>query len=217
MRQMEILALYLLIRNWLNATVDGSNIITDWQGIPSSNNADAAATISINTGQKLSMLFHTHPSIGNGTLSVFSDADLIAIATSIRRQAITTDKFVAYLATSKGTYLALTITDPQKLLDLLYSETFPASGEGIGDSDWGKIIASEKKFKSLQDKYYNVNNPNRLLIETNTDNEKVLKNFLKFLNDADAGVNIYESDSNFSSFKRLVLNGENVERKTTCN
>jgi hypothetical protein len=195
-------------------TFEGSNAITEWQGSPSV----PEAYINYNPSDELTALFHTHPDIGSGTLACFSDEDLAGIAVLIRFGDIAADKFVAYLATKKGTYLALTITNPTKFLNLFYSKTFPENGVGITTNDWPKVIASDKALEEPLYKYYDPKNKNRLIKETDTDTENVLKQFLNFLKEADAGVALFETDATFSSFTRLELtNPTTINRSNLCN
>jgi hypothetical protein len=199
-------------------TFEGSNAISEWQGVGSSSNEDAYVDLTYNLTDKFTAFFHTHPAIGSGTLACFSDGDLAAIATLIRTNNLKTDTFVAYLATKKGTYLALTITNPTKFLDLFYSKTFPPSGVGITTNDWPKVIASEKALEEPLKKYYDPKNKNRLIKETDTDTENVLKQFLNFLKEADAGVALFETDATFSTFTRLELtNPTTINRSNICN
>ena len=151
-------------------------------------------------------------------MACFSDEDLAGIAALIRFGDIAADKFVAYLATKKGTYLALTITNPTKFLNLFYSKTFPENGVGITTNDWPKVIASDKALEEPLYKYYDPKNKNRLIKETDTDTENVLKQFLNFLKEADAGVALFETDATFSSFTRLELtNPTTINRSNLCN
>ena len=199
-------------------TFEGSNAISEWQGVGSSSNEDAYVDLTYNLTDKFTAFFHTHPAIGSGTLACFSDGDLAAIATLIRTNNLKTDTFVAYLATKKGTYLALTITNPTKFLDLFYSKTFPENGVGITANDWPRVIASDKALKEPLKKYYSPENKNRLIKETDTDTENVLKQFLNFLKEADAGVALFETDATFSTFTRLELtNPTTINRSNICN
>ncbi|MFY7666350.1 hypothetical protein [Flavobacterium sp.] len=164
---------------------------------------------------KLMFLAHNHPD--DNTYSVFSLADLAGIARMLRQGRISVNNFVAYLATKKGTYLAITISDPEKLVNLLYSRTFNDDGTDIPADQWPKIVESEKNFDYLYKRYWKTENPSRLIQETDTDNENVLTQFLKFLRDADAGVNLFETDATFSNFKKLNLTNNNeIDRTQVC-
>ncbi len=168
--------------------------------------------LTIPTGAKVKLFGHDH--IGNNTVSVFSPMDLIGIAKLIRLGSIDHKDFVAYVATNKGTYLAITISDPQKLLDLLYYQTFKNM---IDAPDMMRALASRDKFLPLYEKYFDDQNPNALIKTTDTNNENVMKQFLKFLNEADAGVNIFESDPTFTNFTKLKLkNNGTIDRSQVC-
>lgn len=182
----------------------------DIAGLPNTNEID----ITVPAG-KLMFLAHNH--LGDNTYSVFSLADLAGIARLIRQGRISVNNFVAYLATKKGTYLAITISDPDKLVNLLYSRTFNDDGTDIPADQWPKIVESEKNFDYLYKRYWKTENPSRLIQETDTDNENVLTQFLKFLRDADAGVNLFETDATFSNFKKLNLTNNNeIDRTQVC-
>ena len=196
-------------------TFEGSNAISEWQGVSSSNNEDAHVDLTYNLSDKFTSIFHTHPDIGDGTFACFSLEDLAMIAYLIRLNNIKTDTFVAYLATDKGTYLALTITSPTKFLDLMFSETYP---QGIdNNTNMSRYYSSYNKLKPLKNKFYNPKNPSRKIKETDTDTENVLKQFIKFLDQADAGVKVFETDENYTNFSEIKRNFFGALVRKPCN
>jgi hypothetical protein len=69
-------------------------------------------------------------------------------------------------------------------------------------------------YEPILKKYYDdETNP---LIKENAqgaaNNEQQLKYFMQFLEEADAGITVFETDENFNTFTELNLNGSNVQR-----
>lgn len=154
--------------------------------------------------------------IGEGTFSVFSFEDLALFAEILYNYKLNSGTFVAFLATSDGTRYALTINDHNKFLDLffMYAKDLPSDVNEI--NRWKQ---SQKKLKPLKWKYYDKDNPDRKISETDDDNNEVLKQFLTFLNDGDAGISLFEANSAYDSFQPVILNqlGEVDRTSNPCN
>ena len=123
------------------------------------------------------------------------------------------DKFVALLSTDKGTYYALTITDITKFADFFYFQN------NSGQASQGNIMKwfnSQKNASKLREKYFN-NKDNPLIKETDTDNNNVLDKFLDFINEANLGVTLFETDTNFDSFTKVEKEPDGTIKRTHCN
>ena len=161
---------------------------------------------------------HTHPGGGElQTYSIFSYNDLRLFSNLIHNGKLQSSNFVAYLTTSKGTNYAITIKDVSKLQNFFLC--FNEDGNGQNMTEW---INSYNSSLLLLNKYflgYENNNGNYvdpLITEHNTDNEDVLKKFLEFLEEADLGILISETDENFENPKMLKLFNNTITREE-CN
>lgn len=140
---------------------------------------------------------HTHPNDSLGTYSIFSFKDLAAMSNSLSTGNLDSSKFVAFLSTSKGTHYALTIDDPNKFLDFFYYWNNSATPSNF--STW---YNSYNRAQNLEKVFYlDPNNP--LISQTDTNNGNVLVKFLSFMNQADMGVSLFETNSTFDNFTRL--------------
>jgi len=165
---------------------------------------------------------HTHPNIGNGTLSVFSSDDLVAIATFIRNNKIT-GNFTAYLTTKKGTQYALTIQDPVKFLDFFFYLVIKNQEDQLTPAENVKLFNSLFKSKPLMYKYFDIDNPSRKINAFDNDNNRVLRQFLNFMDEADAGFTLFDAapthsnEAPFTTFRKLKLRNGQPHRQTACN
>ena len=174
--------------------------------------SESGVAYNSNPPKAYTVVSHTHDAYGtdgNGTYSVFSFDDLKYLAETIYNNKID-GTFVATLATHKGTFYAMTINDPSKLLNLFYYKIvdYPTTADEVA-----KYTTSKEVLYSLDKEYFNKLNPNRKIKVTETNNELTLKHFLKFLELGDAGVTLFETDAQFNNFQPLSLDAMgNVER-----
>jgi hypothetical protein len=188
--------------------------------IGTANNASVA--IQSNPINKYKAFVHTHPNIPPGTSSVFTPADLIEIARIIENDKLT-DSFVAFLTTKKGTQYAITIQNPTKFANFFYSQLFDNVSDAIALDPINAFTIRERyynsydSFQPLFDEYFDPKNNNAKIKITDTDKENVLKEFLNFMDEADAGFTLFETDINASTFKKLKLKNGEPERQTPCN
>ena len=186
-----------------------------------------SVAIQSNPTNKYKAFVHTHPNIPPGTLSVFSPADLIEIARIINNDKIT-GGFVAFLTTKKGTQYAITIQNPTKFVDFFYSQLFDNVSSAIATDPINALAISDRFYNSLNaftpvyNDYFNPNlNPK--IKRTDTENEEVLKEFLNFMDEANAGFTIFDASpittggQPFQSFRKIVLRNGEPLRKDPCN
>ncbi|MEM9680479.1 MAG: hypothetical protein AAF901_09155, partial [Bacteroidota bacterium] len=184
----------------VSLSIDNQNSIHAEQGTQGT----SGVTFNTNPIHPYTVVAHTHDAYGldgNGTLSVFSFDDLKYLAETIFNDKID-GTFVAILITNKGTRYAMTINDTSKFLDLFYYKVvdFPSTPE-----EYGKYGTSRNELKPLLDEYYDLENPNRKIKATETNNETTLRHFLKFLEEGGAGVSLYEANADFSNFQPVTL------------
>lgn len=199
---------------------ENSNELVEAQG----NNGAAAVNLNytITHPTNTEALVHTHPNDTDGTYSVFSFDDLIAISRILANDQLDTGTFVAYLVTKKGndlTYYALTINNKTKFKE--FFSTF-------NDSNYNYLTAtqeekdnrteSRRKIDLLRKKYYDdVANP--LISQANTYRDLMLSQFLKFMEDADMGTTVFKTDENFNDFERVSYNTSSLNniKEQDCN
>lgn len=139
---------------------------------------------------------HTHNSPASSTYSVFSFADLLALADLLKKNKIDTNNFVAFLATADGTYYALTIENTQNFLKF-----FAVKGDPLFDMN----IATKRV--ELASKYYGelVPNPSPIIDYNTTPlNDEIA--FLNLLQNNNLGLSLLESNSTFTSFEKVTFN-----------
>lgn len=186
-----------------------------------------SVAIQSNPTNKYKAFVHTHPNIPPGTLSIFSPADLIEIARIINNDKIT-GSFVAFLTTKKGTQYAITIQNPTKFVDFFYSQLFDNVSSAIATDPINALAISDRFYNSLNaftpvyNDYFNPNlNPK--IKRTDTENEEVLKEFLNFMDEANAGFTLFDASpittggQPFQSFRKIVLRNGEPLRKEPCN
>ena len=86
-----------------------------------------------------------------------------------------------------------------------------------------RFWASEDLFNPLYKKYFDPDlnpkikgtNPNDLQIIEKNEND--LKEFLNFMDGANTGFNLFETDNTFNTFTKLKLKNGETERETPCN
>lgn len=188
-----------------------STTVNPIQNIP----AGIGGKININTSppNPYVVIAHTHDALGNGqtTYSVFSMEDLALLANLANNNQID-GEILFYLATADGTQYLLTIDNIEKLKDFFGNTSNTAVG---GSFDSAKFI----KNSEIQNKYFY---PVIGKIQPNSSsNENDLIAFLEFLKEAKLGVSMYEVDSTFTTYTKVVLKkvaGINtVDRKPCIN
>lgn len=192
----------------VSMTIDNQNNIQAEQGVQGT----AGVSFETNPTNPYAVVAHTHDAFGldgSGTFSVFSFDDLRYLAQTIHNDKID-GTFVTILMTNKGTRYAMTINDTSKILDLFYYTVvdFPSTTEEIN-----RYMESKQQLEPLFEEYYNLRNENRKIRVTPSDNnitaeqfnETTLKHFLKFLDEGDAGVSLYEANEDFSNFQPVTL------------
>ncbi|PJX28593.1 hypothetical protein CAP47_00005 [Psychroflexus sp. S27] len=200
--------------------IENQTNIKDYEG----SNTYPEISVTLGNSDKLEALAHNHPTTTPLSLSTFSPSDLIAIAKLIRENRIT-DDFIAFLTTKQGTQYAITISDSTKFLDFLFYKIFnPNTGIlDVPPSDHQKYWSSKDLFTPLYKKYFNPDfnpkikgtNPNDSEIIEKNEND--LKEFLNFMDEANAGFNLFETDNTFNTFTKLKLKNGETERETPCN
>jgi hypothetical protein len=167
---------------------------------------------NLNPINKYIAFSHTHNAATDGTYSVFSFADLRTLSAIVYNNKIDSGKFLATLSTSKGTHYLLTINDISKFEKFFYY----FNNSGTNPSTIQQYLNSYNKASPIEKKYYRDPTTPRIS-QTNTDNEAVLKEFLEFLNEADMGVTLYETDATFNNFMRVSKpSGSNKISRDLC-
>lgn len=163
---------------------------------------------------------HIHPNDTEGTYSIFGYDDLVAISKILDNNKLDTGTFVAFLITKKGenlTYYAMTINKKSKFENLFYSESNYAS-KNDSDQEKERISQSFNALNPLRVKYFE--HPSSPLIAPfNVDSQQMLKQFLKFMAEADMGATLFTTDANFSDFKRVSFDATNFNgiKEQNCN
>ena len=75
-----------------------------------------------------------------------------------------------------------------------------------------KYSSSSQNAWELQEKYYS--SKSALIKETNTNNEDVLNKFLKFMEEADMGMTVFETDATFETFTKVFLTMSGTVRRS---
>jgi len=151
------------------------------------------------------------------TYSVFSLDDLEKIADLVKLN-YTTQRFVTFLSTGKGTHFALTINNQSKLLDFFdyyFNRNNPPNG---GYEELNEYLDKQAAYKNISKEYYD-KNFGLINASTTNNNHQDLENFLKFLDEADMGVSLFKTDASFNEFTQIKYNsnldGNNIE-ETPC-
>lgn len=56
-----------------------------------------------------------------------------------------------------------------------------------------------------------------MITETDTDNTNVLDKFLDFMKEADLGITLFETNTNFDSFTKVEKDQTGTVKRTNCN
>lgn len=191
------------------ALIDGAN-----PNIKEESGTTAVANVQIPNlpiGQKYKSFAHTHSNTSGGTYSVFSYDDLKRMSMLLHSRQLVADKFVIFVSSYKGTHYALTIRDKTKFEKFFYY--FNNNGEVSNMFEW---LNSFNKAMQIREKYFQ--DPTDALIkETDTNNSNVLDKFLDFINEADLGTALFESNANFDSFTKVEKDESGTIKRTNCN
>lgn len=166
---------------------------------------------------KVTSFVHTHPNDTNGTFSVFSFDDLIALAKIIANDKMDTGTFVAFLITKKGdnlTHYALTINNKSKFKDF-FNSYLDFDFNTATQEQKDKRRDSFKKANPLRTKYYE-HPTSPKISKNNVNKEQMLTEFLNFMEEADMGTTLFETDENFETFTRVKKSILGVKR-LPCN
>ena len=183
------------------------------QNMPNISNQGGSIKPNLNPSNKYIMMAHTHDvsgSTGNGTYSIFSWGDLATINRLIVEGHIKTSEFIFYVITADGTRYALTIENSNKLSEVFYY--IPEN------STMGSFVDGEKMMKmdKIRQQYYD-SKENINAITITSDKNKDKKTFLKFIKEADLGVQLFEVDSTFQNYTKLSLNNNDEINYENCN
>lgn len=168
--------------------------------------------INTNPSQPYVMLAHTHDAYGSdgtGTYSIFSSGDMAVISNLIQKNKIDLDNFVFYVITADGTRYAMTINCAECLKPFCYP-----CGESFSV---GTVLDMERMKNTdafIRNAYKDIDG-----IHTQSDPQNDIKSFLKFIQEANLGVNLFEVDATFSNFQKLELESKtsNIIKKPCPN
>lgn len=179
--------------------------IEERQGDPNTRSADVSYTMF--HSNRIKGWVHTHNNgVGvNGTYSIFSFEDLIAMSKWLNNDKIKSDKFVAFLITKKGnnyTRYAMTINDKNKFKEF-FSPYQVINFSSLSNEGKSKLQESSKKSYALRDKYYDHNNAR--IKAQNVNQEQIMKEFLALMSESNMGVSLFKADETFSNFTQVTL------------
>lgn len=164
---------------------------------------------------------HNHDSYGDngqGTFSVFSLADLIAIADILDKGNLNLGTFIAFLATNDNTQYALRITNAKKFQDLFFAWVGAGQNRNFSNpSDFIKFRNSINIVNNLNTKYFDPTNSNALIKTNSNNNVQDLISFLKLIKEGNMGLTMYELNPEFTSIKEVKLNNNNTINRIPCN
>ena len=179
--------------------------IEERQGDPSTRSADVSYTMF--HSNRIKGWVHTHhDGVGeNGTYSIFSFEDLIAISIWLANDKLKSDKFVAFLITKKGndyTRYAITINNKNRLNEFFLAYK-PINFTRLSNQDKIEIQESFEKSNTLRDKYYNYNNAK--IKAYNTNSQQIMKKTMAFMHKGDLGISLFKANETFSNFTQVTL------------
>lgn len=166
--------------------------------------------ITITNSVVYEAISHTHNAAPGGTLSVFSFFDLQTFATYLFKGNIDGNTFIATISTAKGTHYVLTISDLTKFKDFFfYVVDANTQQNGL------KSYNSFNKAHNLDVKYF-THQTNPKIKESDNNNENVLKEFLNFMDEANMGISLFETDATFQNFAKVSLKGNGTIKRDNC-
>jgi hypothetical protein len=164
--------------------------------------------IKMPTGGTIIGAFHTHPlASDNDVVPMFSDGDInwlfwVCKDNQAPMQGKVYEEFVLTLTVPQGTY-AIKIKDWLKFVDFIQSD------------EWDRKDGNKKgELDELRDKYEDIG--------ANGNHNRITNAFLEILRDFDAGIGLYEANSDLSGWSELELapsassNNEIEPRKKPC-
>lgn len=176
---------------------------------PTGSNGAVSYPSPNSTAGVYTMQAHTHNSPASATYSVFSWEDLMSISFLITKNKISSD-CVFFLITADGTSYAMTINDMTKFTDIMYN--FSSYPEGT-------MIDMERVFNrnKLDKAFYKTENNNVPLIKVNSNPANDKLNFLKFMKQANLGVDLMTVDNaTFTNFTKITLDNDDNIVPTPC-
>lgn len=162
------------------------------------------------------VLSHTHNSPSNSTYSVPSWEDLDQLSYYMQQYSNSIDPNIVFITiTADGTRYAITINNMTNFKNFFY---------------WGfkfdinNFDSNKLQIKNLNMATYYYGNPlsspptKPLIKENSTNPEQDLKHFLNMLQSNNAGVDVFEVNSNFTTFTKVVYNqNTNSINRKNCN
>lgn len=189
------------------------------EGVTGAASVDISYTLT--QANKTNAWVHTHPNDSTGTYSVFSFDDLIGISKMLANDKLDTGTFVAFLITKKGNNLtcyAMTINNKAKFQDFFYAyQEFNILTATQEEKD--KRTVADKKSNQIRTKYYE-HKTSPLISHYNINNQQMLTQFLKFMQETDLGATLFATDENFSDFIRVSYDNTIITggiKEQTCN
>lgn len=161
------------------------------------------------------VLSHTHNSPANSTYSVPSWEDLDQLSKYMQQYPNSIDPNIVFITiTADGTRYAITINNMTNFKNFFYW----GFKYDISNFDSNKL-----QIKNLNMATYYYGNPisspptKPLIKENSTNPEQDLKYFLNMLQSNNAGVDVFEVNSNFTTFKKVVYDkNTNSINRTNC-
>lgn len=185
---------------------------------------DPYVKLNQNPTSKYIAIAHTHyetaTTSGQDTYSVFSPGDLEFFAQRLRENELDNGQFVAFLITGKGTRYALTIRNKNKFLaffDYVRIQLKLRSGRAATQEEMDYYL---NDILPIYYDYFDKEAPNPAPInKLNTNNNLVLQEFLKFIDEANMGAELYTADETFTNFIQVKYdnNEPNNIKEKPCN
>lgn len=170
-----------------------------------------------NPDSKYTAMAHNHD--GQNTYSVFSAGDFGLIGLiDVAYDKLDIDKFVSFLVTAKGTRYAFTINNKAKFRS--FYEYIKMKRSDVPLSEYNQYLQILKQRQTVLDKYYLEDRPHPthpLIKETSNNTSMDLLLFVKFLEEADMGISVFEVDENFENFKEVKKNPNDPTQVTKSN
>ncbi|MGX1022970.1 hypothetical protein [Psychroflexus sp. MBR-150] len=182
----------------------------------------ASVEIDKNPQNNYVALAHTHPNDTEGTYSIFSLADLEAIALIDKENNIDINNFVSFLITKKGNevkHYAFTIHSKSKFRDFFYylinEKDFDINTASSDEKD--KYRESAKNYFDLTKIYFTGDDP--LIKSSETNSELILQRFSLFMSRGDLGITLFETNENFDTFTKVNFDNSQSDnlKRTNCN
>lgn len=170
-----------------------------------------------NPSSKYTAMAHNHD--GQNTYSVFSSGDFGFIGlVDVAYDKLDIDKFVSFLVTAKGTRYAFTINSKAKFRSFYEFVKWKRSDTPFPQVN--QYLQMMKQRQEVLDKYFEFDKPHvtyPLIKETSTNTSMDLLLFVKFLEEADMGISVFEVDENFENFKEVKKNPNDPTQVTKSN